>query len=732
MVADLFVMLFLITMVLFKVYHFYIDYKNWSNTGNTFAEGMTNKKKISVDVSGRYGRESRVLPCTPGYVTMTESIDHGASGNCEGKDRCEIHINDKCQVSVGMRDRCLNKTNNPVRNTFSEYANPGQEVEKDQCKMKYVVSTETVSGTKEDGYRGIQNKTTQGKTCQKWSSQRYQKHSRTPNNIKFKDKGLGDHNYCRNPDGEPGGIWCYTTQTGEREGEDRIRWQYCDPLPPQALDCQGSWSECGTGCTQSFTITQNAENGGAQCSAKNGASRSCTGGQCPPPTTSRTTTLSQQNNLGEIPMISRGWKPNFTPPSTRGGSSVKLGKGEGDCDKGKNQCLDGLKCGLRSGHQKIQGLSGKGIRGMDYCYDPNWKPLQFKNPQPQFNQLEKPIQDNQRLPPGTQLRPGGAVNSQAKWNQMGRAMLMMLTSKIKSGEMPPPPQGSDWEQQLRTIGPIPPYKQHPSGRPAPTPQQVMMVYGMFTSQVSRDLGQKIKRGEIPPPPPDSFWDKKLKASGEIVNTEQSQQLNQQFDQQVAVNQLSNAQQLSSQPNNNALFNEQIMQQVLAGKNLIPSDIKLSQENQGNFIRVGKVFMKDLSYIRNLAIPNIDNDDYESLGRVIAKIKIQEKEKITGPQNIVAKQQLVNSINNILSGTSISNSQVNWETPKNSSKTTTTGMYGDNSNSMMGYGDKATKNHSRLIQKKDGSVGEPDGGLCMWKGCEKHPKRKPYDSVWSLY
>ena len=70
------------------------------------------------------------------------------------------------------------------------------------------------------------------------------------------------------------------------------------------------------------------------------------------------------------------------------------------------------------------------------------------------------------------------------------------------------------------------------------------------------------------------------------------------------------------------------------------------------------------------------------------------------QNIVAKQQLVNSINNILSGTSISNSQVNWETPKNSSKTTTTGMYGDNSNSMMGYGDKATKNHSRLIQKKD--------------------------------
>ena len=128
-------------------------------------------------------------------------------------------------------------------------------------------------------------------------------------------------------------------------------------------------------------------------------------------------------------------------------------------------------------------------------------------------------------------------------------------------------------------------------------------------------------------------------------------------------------------------------------------------------------MKDLSHIRNVAIPNIDNDDYESLGRVIAKIKIQEQENITGPQNIVAKKKLINSVNNILSGSMLSNSQVNWETSKHSTTLRTTGMYGDNSNSMMGYGDKA---------------GKPDGGLCMWKGCEKHPKRKPYDSIWSLY
>jgi len=78
---------------------------------------------------------------------------------------------------------------------------------------------ETLSGNGES-YRGCQSMTRNGNTCQKWSSQSPHGHSRTPNH--YPGKGLGSHNYCRNPDNEPT-IWCYTT-------DPAIRWEFCDSL----------------------------------------------------------------------------------------------------------------------------------------------------------------------------------------------------------------------------------------------------------------------------------------------------------------------------------------------------------------------------------------------------------------------------------------------------------------------------------------------------------------------
>jgi len=88
------------------------------------------------------------------------------------------------------------------------------------CRSCGIVSPtcdNSYSGNGKD-YRGCVSKTKSGKTCQKWTSQSPNEHSRTPQ--KYPTAGLGDHNYCRNPDGEDG-IWCYVA-------DGSSRWEYCE------------------------------------------------------------------------------------------------------------------------------------------------------------------------------------------------------------------------------------------------------------------------------------------------------------------------------------------------------------------------------------------------------------------------------------------------------------------------------------------------------------------------
>lgn len=67
-------------------------------------------------------------------------------------------------------------------------------------------------------YRGPQNRTREGHTCQKWSLDTPHSHGQNgPDTF----RGTGDHNYCRNPDSENEGPWCYTTTTTKR-------WDWCD------------------------------------------------------------------------------------------------------------------------------------------------------------------------------------------------------------------------------------------------------------------------------------------------------------------------------------------------------------------------------------------------------------------------------------------------------------------------------------------------------------------------
>merc|ERR1719387_2271026 len=76
---------------------------------------------------------------------------------------------------------------------------------------------ETLEGDGTD-YIGCQQHTVSGLTCQNWEAD--WPHSHSFNALSVPDAPLGDHNHCRNPDGDPSGIWCYTT-------DPSTRWEYC-------------------------------------------------------------------------------------------------------------------------------------------------------------------------------------------------------------------------------------------------------------------------------------------------------------------------------------------------------------------------------------------------------------------------------------------------------------------------------------------------------------------------
>ena len=71
-----------------------------------------------------------------------------------------------------------------------------------------IISTTTPVTTPND-----QNltKTVSGHVCQAWDSQRPHRH---------RYGSVGSHNFCRNPDNEPFGLWCYTTNP-------KVRWELC-------------------------------------------------------------------------------------------------------------------------------------------------------------------------------------------------------------------------------------------------------------------------------------------------------------------------------------------------------------------------------------------------------------------------------------------------------------------------------------------------------------------------
>ena len=165
--------------------------------------------------------ESRAQLCKPGCKEPTKPSGNCKVVNIEGKEMrdCPYKCDNfdlapgKCQYDQDC-NACGNKRFEPEKQPTMENMETMEESN---------ISSEELTGEKDSGYRGKQNKTRSGKDCQYWNKQDPHSHSIQMNPA----KGIGAHNYCRNPDGEPT-IWCYTTDPG-------TRWEHCDPLPKQDL-----------------------------------------------------------------------------------------------------------------------------------------------------------------------------------------------------------------------------------------------------------------------------------------------------------------------------------------------------------------------------------------------------------------------------------------------------------------------------------------------------------------
>ncbi len=69
-------------------------------------------------------------------------------------------------------------------------------------------------------YFGSVSMTKEGIECQHWDSQSPHPHHFTDAS-RFPDASIsGASNFCRNPDGKPGGPWCVTT-------DPDVEWSYC-------------------------------------------------------------------------------------------------------------------------------------------------------------------------------------------------------------------------------------------------------------------------------------------------------------------------------------------------------------------------------------------------------------------------------------------------------------------------------------------------------------------------
>ncbi|XP_041108499.1 plasminogen-like [Polyodon spathula] len=127
-------------------------------------------------------------------------------------------------------DRCpIVPSNDAITNFKPPVEKPSSTVElsKPEVPPQNPDAKDCIVGNGEN-YRGTKSITMLGVTCQEWASNTPHQHDNfTPQT--HPDKGL-DSNYCRNPDGDVNGPWCYTTDPNKK-------WDICEILKCEVLEC---------------------------------------------------------------------------------------------------------------------------------------------------------------------------------------------------------------------------------------------------------------------------------------------------------------------------------------------------------------------------------------------------------------------------------------------------------------------------------------------------------------
>lgn len=120
----------------------------------------------------------------------------------------------------------------------------------DQCEINLNEKCVTGQGS---SYRGTWSLSSSGTECINWNSTSLRGKKFTARKPEAVTLGLGNHNYCRNPDGDTK-PWCYVYRRSQ------ITWEFCS-VP----NCTTAPAECVQGSGQSYRGMQAISKSGAKC-----------------------------------------------------------------------------------------------------------------------------------------------------------------------------------------------------------------------------------------------------------------------------------------------------------------------------------------------------------------------------------------------------------------------------------------------------------------------------------